>query len=191
MDAITWWTAFGAIAQAIGAVATFAAVAVSLWVVQSERQLQAKVTAGIRITFVGDGSPGVYWVGVTIVNTGMRAIRVTSTGWRTGWLSRGPSALTFRHAVQNTSLVNLGKRPPFVVEPGMQESVFTSVADMKGGNNPEAHADMFERRLPVLGDAPIQAVVNITGRNPVRVAVEPSLARFLRTMDHANTTADD
>lgn len=193
MDSVAWWTAFGAIAQAVGAVATFTAVAVSLWIVRSERQLRAKATAGIRMFFVGDGSPGVYIVGVTILNTGLRPLRVTSTGWRTGWIGRGAQAFKHRFAVQNTSIVEYGKRPPFVIEPGMEESVYTTVEDMKRGArvNAEAHKELFERHNRILGHAPIHAVISFTGRPALHVPVEPALATFLRTNHHANSTAVD
>lgn len=189
MKDVAWWTEFGAIAQALGALATFAAVLVSLWIVRSERQLRAKATAGIRIIFMGDGSPGVYLVGVSILNTGMRPVRVTSTGWRTGWLPRGPKAMRYRFAMQNTSLLQHGKSPPFVIEPGMEEVVLTSVQDMKAGmaSNSAAHKDLFDRKVRVLGDAPIFAAVSFTGRPVLNVKVEPSLADFLRTNEHPST----
>jgi len=187
-----WWTAFGAIAQAIGAAATFAAVAVSLWVVLSERAMKATGTAGIRVMFAGDGSPGVYMVGIEVLNTGVRPFQVSSVGWRTGWLSRGPKALKHRFAIQNTAVM-LHQRPgPHIVEPGRNEGFYTLVSDMKtAAAKTDACEEMFVRRLPFLGYAPIKATVNITGRRPLHVNVSADLARFLRTNDHASTTADE
>ena len=190
-DAVTWWTAFGAVAQALGAIATFAAVAVSLWVVTSERAMKARGSAGIRIMFAGDGTPGVYMVGIEVLNVGVRPFHVSSVGWRTGWLTRGPKALQHRFAIQNTSVLLNQKPGPHIVEPGRNEGFYTNIADMKSPDHEESRTDMFRRRVPILGEAPIRAMVNITGRTPLIFKVSQDLADFLRTGEHASTTADD
>jgi hypothetical protein len=190
-DPVIWWTAFGAIAQAAGAIATFGAVVISLWVVLSERAMRARGYANIMITFVGDGTPGTYLVGIQVLNAGVRPFQVTSVGWRTGWLRSGPKALQFRYAIQNTSIM-LNQRPgPHIVDPGREEGFYTPVADMKRSNNDESRIELFGRKLPILGEAPIRGIVNITGRKPLYVKVSKDLAHFLRTGDHASTTADD
>lgn len=190
-DAVTWWTAFGAIAQAIGALATFGAVAVSLWVVASERAMKARGSAGIMISFIGDGSPGTYMVGVEVLNIGLRPFHVSSVGWRTGWLPRGPNALAYRYAIQNTSVMLNQSPGPHIVEPGRNEGFYTPVADMKRNNSDESRAELFMRKVPILGDAPIRAMVNITGRKPLMINVSKDLAQFLRTGAHASTTAEE
>jgi hypothetical protein len=105
-----WWTAFAAIAQAAGAIATFAAVVVSLWIALSGRALKARGSAGIRVHFIGDGTPGTYTVGIEVENIGLRPFHVTSVGWQTGWMLRGPKALRYRFAIQNMSMM-LNQRP--------------------------------------------------------------------------------
>lgn len=190
-DAVTWWSAFGGIAQAAGAVATFAAVVVSLWIALSGRALKARGSAGIRVHFIGDGTPGTYTVGIEVENIGLRPFHVSSVGWRTGWMQRGPKALRYRFAIQNTSMM-LNERPgPHIVDPGRNEGWYTRVADMKGANSEESRAELFVRKVPVLGYAPIRAIVNITGRKPLCTKVSDDLADFLRTGEHASTTADD
>jgi hypothetical protein len=190
-DPVTWWTAFGAIAQAIGAVATFAAVAVSLWIVASERAMKAQASAGIRVQFAGDGTPGIYMVGIEVINVGVRPFHVTSVGWRTGWLRRGPKALTHRYAIQNMNIM-LNQRPaPHIVEPGRSEGFYVAIADMKGVNAEESRNEMFVRKLPLIGYCPIWAMVHITGRKPAMARVTKDLAYFLRTNDHASTTAEN
>jgi hypothetical protein len=187
VDAIEWWTAFGAIAQAAGAAATFAAVVVSLWIVVSDRAMRARGSAGIRVSFAGDGTPGIYMVGIEVLNAGTRSFHVSSVGWRTGWLRRGPKALSYQYAIQNTSMM-LNQRPrPHILEPGLNDAYYTLVSDMK-------HADLnndgfFDRKVWFLGYAPIRAMVNITGRKPLFVDVSDELALFLRTKIHADTTA--
>lgn len=190
MDDVTWWTAFGAIAQAIGALATFAAVAVSLWIVLSERTMKASGQAGIWISFMGDGTPGIYMVAIRVLNVGIRAFEVNSVGWRTGWMARGPEALTYRHAIQNTGLMIGQQHGARIVEPGRDTGYYTPIADMKI-NGDEARRDLFVRRLPFLGEAPIWAVAHITGRKPLYIKVSGELAAFLRTNEHASTTADN
>lgn len=187
-DAATWWTAFGAIAQAVGSIATFAAVALSLWIIMSERAMQAQGTAGIRVMFAGDGTPGIYMVGIEVLNVGVRAFHVSSVGWRTGWLSRGPKALQYRFAVQNTSVM-MNQRPgPHIVEPGRNEGFYTKIADMKAAVVEASRTEMFDRNIPILGHAPIRALIHITGRKSVVVKVSKELANFLRTGEHAATT---
>jgi hypothetical protein len=189
-DPAIWWTAFGAIAQAIGSLATFAAVGVSLWIVISERTMRARGTAGIRVMFAGDGTPGQYMVGIEVLNTGVRPFHISSVGWRTGWFSRGPKATEYRFAIQNASVMVDRKPGPTIVEPGRTESFYMLIADMKNASGKAAIDDLFVRKLPFLGDVPIWAMINITGRKPVMVRVKGELAKFLRTADHANTTDD-
>ena len=185
-----WWTAFGAFAQAAGALATFAAVAVSLWVVLSERAMRAQASAGIKVMFAGDGTPGVYMVGIDILNIGVRPFHVSSVGWRTGWLSRGPKALHFRHAIQNPSMMLNPAPGPHIVEPGRNQGFYTKVGDMKSADAEASRTEMFARRVPILGEASIRAMVHITGRKPLVVKVTKDLADFLRTGEHASTMGE-
>lgn len=190
-DSVVWWTAFGAIAQALGALATFAAVTVSLWVVLSERSMRGRASSGIRVMFAGDGTPGIYMVAIETLNTGLRPFQVTSVGWRTGWLSRGPKSLRYRFAIQNTSMM-LHQRPgPHIVEPGRNEAFYSRVSDMKQHGRGDAGDEMFRHKMRFLGDAPIWAMVNITGRKPLYARVSDELALFLRTNQHASTTDDE
>ena len=189
-DAATWWTAFGAIAQAIGAMATFLAVATSLWVVLSERAMKCKGSAGIRLMFAGDGSPGIYLVGIEALNVGVRPFHVGSVGWRTGWLPHWPKALSYRYAILNTDQSINNRTSPLVVEPGRSEAFYVKIADMKGANSEESRNELFTRRLPIIGYCPIWATIHITGRTPVKVRVKGELANFLRTLDHASRTDD-
>ena len=184
----TWWAAFGAVAQAIGSLATFAAVAVSLWVVLSERAMRAKGSAGLHLTFAGDGTPGVYVVGIEVLNAGFRPFHVSSVGWRTGWLPKGPANLAHRFAIQNLSVAMNPRSWPCTVEPGHKEGFYTRVSDFQSANAHRSRTEMFRRRVPLLGPAPIHAMVNITGRKPLLLKVSGDLAEFLRTGEHAATT---
>jgi hypothetical protein len=185
-----WWTAFGAIAQAAGALATFAAVALSLWIVMSERAMRAHGSAGIWVSFAGDGTPGVYMVVIRVQNAGVRPFQVNSIGWKTGWLRWGPQPLGYRLAIQNTSLLAGISRPPKNVEPGLSEGFYVTVADMKAEAGKASREELFVRKVPILGYCPIRAMIHISGRKPLSVKVGKDLANFLRTGEHASTTAE-
>lgn len=176
-DPATWWTAFGAIAQAAGAVATFAAVAISLWIVFSERAMKASGSADIKLLFAGDGSPEQRLVGIEVLNAGVRPFHVSGVGWRTGWLPFGPQVLRYRQAMMDATTLN--QTPgPHIIEPGRTEGFYRPMADMAQS---ASRAELFERKLPILGEAPIRAVVHITGRRPLRLKVSKGLEAFLRT----------
>ena len=87
MDAeVLLWTKIAAIGQVVGAFATALAVAVTLWVVLSERQARVKVTAGLRL-LVTQGRPDLTEevINITVVNTGLRRRRrrPNRTSWKT------------------------------------------------------------------------------------------------------------
>jgi hypothetical protein len=79
---------------------------------------------------------------------------------------------------------------PTIVEPGRTKGFYTLIADMKNPAGEASTAEMFRRKLAILGECPIWAMINITGRKPVMVRVKGDLAKFLRTHEHANTTDD-
>jgi hypothetical protein len=81
--------------------------------------------------------------------------------------------------------------PPHIVEPGRSDGFYTRIADMKQNYGSESWRELFDRRLPLLGPAPIKALVNIAGRKPLVVPVSRDLAHFLRTNEHASTTAEN
>jgi hypothetical protein len=189
MDHVTWWTAFGAIAQALGAIATFAAVIVSLRIASAQRSLRASASVGILVTFEGDGSPGEYHVGFNVLNQSMQSIHVSSLGWRTGWIRKAPQALGFRWAVQS-GIGDEAIKCPYELAPNRSATTLSPIRLVKA---PEAGATgsikhIFDRRVPVIGWAPIRGVVSITGRRPLFVKPTPELAAFLRTGEHPSFT---
>ncbi len=98
-DPTLFWTAAAAIGQIIGAAFTAAAVAVSLWIVLSERRERMQFVVGRRVIF-GASLLTLDIVSFSVVNVGVRPIEVTSFGWRTGWSKRGPDWLRDRYAIQ-------------------------------------------------------------------------------------------
>ena len=180
----TWWTAFGAIAQALGAVATFAAVVVSLWLAVGERSLRADGFAAIWVSFPGDGTPGEYQVMFQLRNTGLRPIVWESVAWRVGWLRRGPKSLKYRWALQADG--NANHFVTQTVQPSLTGMVTIPVAVMKPRILEEANEEkpFFRRRIKFLGNAPILAFAHVAGRKPVPLKVNQSLQDFLRTGGH-------
>jgi len=187
MDDVTWWTAFGAISQAAGVVATLAAVVVSLWMAMRDRRIRAKGSAGFHITFAGDGSPGVYHVGFSLLNTGVPTLQVSSVGWRVGWFDVKLKALGFQWAIE-TWQGQEGVPTPYEL-PSNRSAITIKSAHWFTETTPDVRADLFQRRLPVLGWAPIKGVINITGRKPLIVPVSNDLADFLRGGNHPLTKA--
>ncbi len=88
---IQMWNAVG---TWLAGIATFLAVVVSLYLARKSDRVRVQATAGIRLVFVGDGSPAEEHVGITVVNLGERAIIINSIGWRVG---KGKKA---RHCIQ-------------------------------------------------------------------------------------------
>ena len=184
-----WWTAFGALAQAAGAFATFAAVGVSLWIVLSERALRARGRAAIMTIFQGDGTPGIHVVDFIVENVGVRDFSVQSISWRIGWLPIGPMSLRFRYAIQTSRTGQIFENRKIQIS--LSEHFYVSVAEMKIGMTAEGErAAFFSRKVPIFGWAPMRAYANIAGRRPLRLKLEKNLLAFLRTGQHSNTTAD-
>ncbi len=184
-----WWTAVAAIGQILGAIATFLAVLVSLWIVRSDRTLHGRGEAKIMVSFLGDGSSGVYSVGFLVENTGTRDFLVQSISWRIGWISRGPKFLRYRLAIATSGSGHMFENR--WVKSSLTEHFLISVSDMKQGLAREGErGSFFSRRVPLLGWAPMKAFANVAGGKPVPLPVGRTLKGFLRSAQHPNTTSD-
>lgn len=75
------WNAIG---TWLAGIATFAAVVVSLRLVSRADRVRLKVHAGIRLLFIGDGSPAEELLEIHVTNLGDRPATVTSVGWAIG-----------------------------------------------------------------------------------------------------------
>ena len=73
-----------AIGTWLAAIATFFAVLTSLHLARRSEQIRIKATAGIRLLFIGDGSPAEEHVQIGVVNHGDRTVVVNSVGWKIG-----------------------------------------------------------------------------------------------------------
>ncbi len=182
---ILLWTQVGAIGQVAGAIATAAAVIVSLWIVQSERRAQIKIWAGLMVTVAGDGSPFEDIITIRIANHGLRRVHITTVGWRTGWLSFGPAWLKHQYAVQMfdrpVSQIT-SPRPPFDLEPGREIALYLTPDTYI--ERPDMREEFFNRKRPFASKAsPTKVCVHVSmvAAKAVSQRVKPTLEKFLAT----------
>lgn len=189
MEAL-FWEKVAALGQVAGAIATFAAVCVSLWLARSERRAHVRARAGLRMIFAGDGSPFEDVISVQVTNHSLRSARISSVGWRTGWMKYGPRWLAFQHAVQkfDRPISSISSpRPPFDLGPGQEVTFYLSPEPFKKGG--EWRNSFFNRHFPWRQNpspAKICTVVSIVASKAVVTRVERSLESFLATGVIAN-----
>lgn len=182
-DQILFWTQVSAIGQVAGALATAAAVIVSLWIVLSDRTPRIKVTAGIRMV-LGGGAPALDVMTFTLTNVGTRTASIGGVGWRMGWLPFGPKWLKYSHGVQmlGPPVTMAGSAvPPFQLPPGERKAIHVLL------DYYEAHKrndDMFVRKIPfskLPKPGNIHLWIEVIGAGTKFVKVEKPLAKFLAT----------
>jgi hypothetical protein len=190
------WTKIAAVGQVAGALATAIAVAISLWIVISERAVKMACAVGIRI-IIGSLGPSCNIVSFDITNTGHRSFRISSTGWRTGWsipiLNRFnlPWA-KYQYAIQLTADDLGSPRLPMDLAPGHRTTIFTD-AKRFSDQNAERREDFFCRKLPIIGtlvSAPVYGCVDIPGQKTRFFRTEKSLQRFVCSGVMANDVAE-
>ncbi len=179
-DQVIFWTAFGAIGQAVGAIATAAAVIVALWVTMSERTVKIKISAGLRLIISGDGSPAIDVIAIRLTNVGLRGVQVRSIAWRTGRFSVGPVWLKQQFAVQTNSTIPESNNPPFDLQPGQEKTMYVDASVFV--ENDELRRTFFNRKLPFRGGVtptPVYVMAHLVGIKPSLSRAERSLERFL------------
>lgn len=183
-DPILFWTIVGAVGQGIGALATAAAVITSLWVVISERKPNLRVSAGLRLSIIGDGSPATDVIGIQIANQGQRRVTCTAIGWRTGYLRRGPEFLKYRMALQNPAYEHGSVQLPFDLEPGEEKFLAQNVEAYRLTVANGAGREFFCRQLPwkrAPSPTKIEICISLSAHNGIFQRVEPAFAHFLST----------
>lgn len=183
-DPQLFWTIITAVGQALGALATAAAVIVSLWIVLSERKPKLRIRAGMRIIFAGDGTPAMDAIGITIANVGHRRCRCTAIGWRSGYFKRGPEWLRRRYALQNVAYLPGSAMLPIDLEPGDEQNVILDPQAYLEATGPEKREAFFCRKLP-WADSPAQTridiFVSLAAHGSIFQRVESGLAQYLAT----------
>lgn len=176
-SSMLFWTQVSAIGQAVGALATAAAVIVALWIALSERRPNIKLRAGLRLIIPGDGSPATDVVAFEIENRGMRTVRISGIGWQTGWTRRGPDWLRQQLALQNPN--SYSPSLPFDLAPGQRLTVYVEPSSLGKTN-----IEFFTRKLPfqtMRKPANVRAVAHLVACKSVIVKVEKPLSEFLAT----------
>lgn len=173
-----FWTKVSAIGQVAGALATAAAVILTLWITFSERRAQIKVTAGLRLLIPGDGSPAVDTILIRMTNFGLRAVTVSQLGWRTGYSRFGPRWLRTQYATL------LDTPTMFVIEPGGERQIQLQPSWFLGTTAQKTRAEFFNRTYPFargLGPTRVKLAVHMIAAKSRHFLVEKSLAHFLAT----------
>ncbi len=144
------WEMVAALGQVIGAIATFAAVLVSLHLARKARRPEARLKVGERL-IIGPAINNMNVLMFSVTNTGERAIHVRTVGWTTGWFKFGPAWLRKKHAVQLTGGVPGTVDCPFELLPGAEASLYCLIENLKESCQKKADDPLFTRDYPLLG----------------------------------------
>lgn len=115
MDDITlFWTAFAAIGQAVGAVATAAAVIITLWQIKYANRKKIKMSFSDKnVVFSENGSLEFHFVNLSVSNIGNRNIIVQNWGIRVSKKQK----LLFVPDIKNQIIKMIQKPLPCTLEP--------------------------------------------------------------------------
>ncbi len=120
IDETLYWTKIAAIGQVAGAVATFLAAFIALYLARSERLIRLRIRAKFGRVVDANGSTPV--VLVEVENIGLRAARVTSLGWTTGLANRTRLAPRFLRLKSVHQVLEydwyINRQLPWTLEPG-------------------------------------------------------------------------
>ncbi|MDP2129649.1 MAG: hypothetical protein U0975_07185 [Erythrobacter sp.] len=150
MDDQLFWTIVAAVGQVAGAVATFAAVVVSLYLATSARKPRVKLRVGERL-IIGGGVDDQRVLMFSVANVGERNVHVRTLGWRTGRLRWGPQWLKRQAAVQLTGGVIGGTDPPYELLPGAEISSHAEMGNILTYCRERDDRPFFTRDIPWLG----------------------------------------
>ena len=162
-----YWIKFGAISQAAAAIATFLAVATSLWIAFYGLRPKLKVDAAIGRIYGAGPFEGEPLLCFKLANVGERRAQILSIGYRTGWLPFGPSFLRYKYALQKFDVaITDDPTPPYIIEPGEERSnfAFKSIL-MEYSGKRQGDDCFFSRVYPFFGQRRTRAIViaNLAG----------------------------
>lgn len=178
---ILFWTKIGAIGQLVGALATFCAVLVSLYVVITERREGIKLVVGQRMIIGGGSNLDV--ISFQITNIGARPFVINSIGWRTGWFKRGPKSLRYKWGFQMGDNSPLSTQLPHILQQGQTASV-TIPINMFFNNNSKEKSLFHPRKILnfINVGTNMHGVVNTALGSVKLVRVETALTKIIE--DH-------
>ena len=179
-----FWTQAAAVGQIAGAVATAAAVIVSLWIVLSERRERLKLAVGHR-TIVERGKAHTEVVVFDITNLGLFPARISSFSWKVGWLNMGPLWARYETAIQLPDEIG-GATTPLSLEAGERATMIIRLDRFEP--KVAASKDVFRRRSLPFGRwilPPVYGVAHTTRGNKIAVQIEKGLRAQLLAMHPA------
>lgn len=151
-DPMIFWAKVAAVGQVGGAVATFLAVIVSLWIALRRPRPAIRLTITEKLLIGGPGD-GVAFLAFEVTNLGDRTVFVRGIGWRTGWFRKSPAFLQSKAAVQIASGAEthgVGHEPPYELLPGQAVSSYCELANLIAYGRERAEP-FFTRLWPILG----------------------------------------
>lgn len=114
------WTMVSAVGQVAGAIATFFAAAISLWIALYGRRPQLGLKVGERM-IIGGLEDGFEVIIFEVVNKGERPVHIRGIGWRTGYFRWAPKFLKRQHAVQCREVCGSALSPLMNCSPAKQK----------------------------------------------------------------------
>lgn len=181
VDPMLFWTTAAAIGQIAGAVATAAAVIVSLWIVLSERREKLRLAVGHRL-IIERGQAHVDVVVFDITNFGLFPVRISSFSWRVGWSKRGPLWARHETAIQLPDEIG-GATTPLALEAGERTTMLIRLDRFQP--NVASSKDVFRRRSLPFGLwvlPPVYGLAHTTRGKQIAVRIEKGLREELLRM---------
>lgn len=169
------WAAVG---TWVAGLATLAAVVVALYLARRSEKIQLKVSVGIRLVVLGDGSGAREHVCFGVTNIGERPVTINSVGWRVG---KGKKR---RYCIQTLS-GPFTKQYPIELSHGKNASFMVSLSA-----TPSWVKDFAEGFVEDLSDRSLKtliAQVHTSVGQTIEVRPEDGLIRRLR--EHGTSAA--
>lgn len=151
-DPMIFWAKVAALGQVGGAIATFLAVVVSLWIALRRPRPAIRLTVTEKL-LIGGASDGVAFLAFEVTNLGERTVFVRGIGWRTGWFRKWPAFLQSKAAVQIASGAEthgIGQEPPYELPPGQSVASYCELANLIAYGRERAEP-LFTRIWPIVG----------------------------------------
>lgn len=181
-----YWVKVSALGQVAGAVATFLAVAASLYIALHARKPRLRLVVGERM-LVGGVEHGMELLCFSIANQGERPVHINGIGWRTGWLRWGPKFLKRQNGIQMTGGVGFGLVPPYEIQPGASVASYALMTNVLDNAKERKTDPFFTRDWPWLGrrKTAVWGYAYTADGHTVHVRAEKDLVEALTTAERA------
>lgn len=149
-----YWAKVAALGQVAGAVATLAAVIVSLWIAFRGKRPRLRLVVGERLIIGAMTDEDLRVLMFSVINAGQRPVHISGVGWRTGWFPWGPRFLRSQSAVQVTGSLPYGKQPPYELQPGAEQASYALLENVLDNTRQMSGRPFFARVWPLVGLQP-------------------------------------